>query len=144
VDPVPRRAACGCDRRASFPCAVRHPQLAARARSLDPCRRELSLTRERANKRERCGREKKKCVDSQHPVQMKRQTGGYGMGWLSGPGFLSLLVAFFFLFLNSKTHRSIILFHKMPYRHIHIGWILIPVSVSVLCSIKEFRSPAIF
>jgi hypothetical protein len=37
-------------------------------------------------------------VDSQHPVQMKRQTVGYGMGWLSGPGFLSLLVAFFYFF----------------------------------------------
>jgi hypothetical protein len=45
-------------------------------------------------------------VDSQHPVQMKRQTVGYGMGWLSGPGFLSLLVAFFY-FLNSKMYHIV-------------------------------------
>jgi hypothetical protein len=64
VDQAPRQTACGSgsrDGRAPFPCAACHPQLAAPARSLDPWRRALSLTREREREltrereRERCG-----------------------------------------------------------------------------------------
>jgi hypothetical protein len=47
-------------------------------------------------------------------------TSADGIGWLSGLDFLSLLVALFFL--NSKTYPHIILFHKIPYYRIRIGW----------------------